>query len=102
MPSSIDRRMPCHGQSDDDTPEARTPDPRAVASLTVDGGDIQVLELRGTIIRLREQLDRIHARYEEKVRRLESLHRARCRELEDTIRHMHERLNAGPGAVKDN
>lgn len=82
-----------------ETPGSTPSDPRATVPETVDGGDVQVLELRGTIIRLRRQLDQIHARYEEDVRRLESLHRAQRRDLEDTIRHLRERLEAG--AVND-
>lgn len=70
--------------------------PLAVAE-TADGANIQVLELRGTIIRLREQLDRIHMSYEEKVQKLESMHRAQRRDLEDTIRHLRDRLQAATG-----
>jgi len=70
--------------------------PAAVAE-TADGANIQVLELRGTIIRLREQLDRIHMSYEEKVQKLESMHRAQRRDLEDTIRHLRDRLQAATG-----
>lgn len=77
------------------------PDDRAAVAQCAGGGNVQVLELRETIIRLREQLDRIHARYEEKVQRLESLHRAQCRELEETIRHLRERLQALTGAASD-
>ena len=67
---------------------------RAAVPETVDGNNIQVLELRGTIIRLREQLDRVHMNYEEKVQHLESMHRAQRRELENTIRHLRDRLQA--------
>lgn len=68
--------------------------PEAVVAETVDGTATQMLELRGTIIRLREQLDRIHIGYEEKVQRLESMHRAQRRDLEDTIRHLRDQLQA--------
>ena len=56
------------------------------------GGDIQILELRGTIIRLREQLDRINADCEQRIREIESTHRAQRAHLEDTIRHLRDRL----------
>jgi len=75
-------------------PETKARGPRIAVAETVDGDNIQVLELRGTIIRLREQLDRIHTSYEEKVRQLESMHRAQRRDLEDTIRHLRDRLHA--------
>lgn len=68
--------------------------PGAAVAETADGDNIQVLELRGTIIGLREQLDRIHMSHEEKVQQLESLHRAQRRDLEDTIRHLRDRLHA--------
>lgn len=73
-------------------PGTTTRDTRAAVPETVDGDSIQVLELRGTIIRLREQLDQIHLSYEERVQQLESMHRAQCRELEETIRHLRDRL----------
>jgi hypothetical protein len=58
-----------------------------------------VLELRGTIVRLRERLDQIHLTYEERVQHLESMHRAQCRELEETIRHLRDRLQTPTGAA---
>jgi hypothetical protein len=82
----------------DETGKRQPGDPVAgSAAMTADGANIQVLELRGTIIRLREQLDRIHMSYEEKVQKLESLHRAQRRDLEDTIRHLRDRLQAATG-----
>ena len=73
-------------------PGSTTRHARATVPETVDGDSIQVLELRGTIIRLREQLDQIHLTYEDRVQRLESMHRAQCRELEETIRQLRDRL----------
>lgn len=73
-------------------PETTTRHARAAVPQTVDGDSIQVLELRGTIVRLREQLDQIHMNYEDRVQRLESMHRAQCRELQETIRHLRDRL----------
>ena len=75
------------------------PGARAAIAETVDGGHIEVLELRGTIIRLREQLDRIHLSYQERVQQLESIHRAQRRDLEDTIRHLRNRLQTHAGAA---
>lgn len=90
-------RAPGDGQLCDESGELVTSDPPVSVARAIDGAHVQVLELRGTIIRLREQLDRIHARYEEKVQRLESLHRTQRRELEETIRHLRERLRAAAG-----
>ncbi len=73
-------------------PETTARDTRTAVPETSDGDSVQVLELRGTIIRLRERLDQIHLNYEERVQRLESMHRAQCRELEETIRHLRDRL----------
>lgn len=101
MTLPLDPRPVSHGQPYTDAPEPIVPDDRAAVSESVGGSNVQVLELRGTIIRLREQLDRIHAQYEEKVQRLESLHRSQCRELEETIRHLRKRLQACTGAASD-
>jgi len=73
--------------------------PRATIPETADGGNIQLLELRGTIIRLREQLDRIHADCEQRIREVESTHRAQRAQLEDTIRHLRDRLQMLTGTV---
>lgn len=86
-----DRREDRLGQPASETGTV-TRDERAAIAETVDGSSVQVLELRGTIIRLREQLDRIHMSYEERVQQLESTHRSQRRELEETIRHLRDRL----------
>jgi len=73
-------------------PGTGTYDTRGAVAETVDGRNIEVLELRATIIRLREQMDKIHSSYEERVQQLESTHRGQQRELEATIRHLRDRL----------
>lgn len=94
LTSNLNRRDAQEGQIGQSAATAGSiaPDARAAIAETVDGGHIEVLELRGTIIRLREQLDRIHLSYQERVQQLESMHRAQRRDLEDTIRHLRNRL----------
>ncbi len=54
------------------------------------GGELA--ELRETIVQLRDRLDRANVAWDEKMKAIESVGRNKRRELEETIKILHERL----------